>query len=83
MFITLTEERHIGFCQIRNQITNSRNNEVKEIPNLNYVYGDRDEPEEFKKLLADLSGRLGICKDNKLWKLVVDFCAYNKKHVEV
>jgi len=70
-------------CQIRNQITNNRNNEVKEIPNLNYVYGDRDEPEEFKKLLADLSGRLGICKDKKLWKLVVDFCAYNKKHVEV
>lgn len=61
-----------------------RNNEVKAIPNLKYTYGDRADPEEFTKVLIDLSEGIGIRKDSgKKWSLVADFCAYEMEDIEV
>lgn len=61
-----------------------RNNEVKDIPNLHYTYGDRDETEDFTKVLVDLNSKVGINKESgKLWKCVVDFCAFDQNHIQV
>ncbi len=60
------------------------NNEVKNIPNLHYTYGDRDETEEFTKVLKDLNTKVGISKESgKMWKCVVDFCAFDQNHIQV
>ncbi len=61
----------------------NRNNEVKDIPNLHYIYGDRDKPEKLTRTLTKLNTELGIEKKKKVWKLVVDFCAFEKKHIRV
>ena len=62
----------------------NRNNEVKEIPNLNYTYGNRNDKKDFTTLLVYLSKKVGITEESgKKWDCVIDFCAYQRSHVKV
>lgn len=60
------------------------NNEVKSIPNLNYTYGNREEKQDFSRVLLYLSKKLGIsAESSEKWEIVVDFSAFTYKHIRV
>ena len=62
---------------------NRRNNEYKEIENVTFHFGDRDDHLEFAKLLSYISKKVGIVEGgDKKWDLVIDFCAYLRKEVK-
>jgi len=63
---------------------NERNNEARHLKDkVTFVYGDRDEFMEYAKLLRYTSDKLGITEGGKKkWDLVVDFCAYNRRHIK-
>lgn len=57
---------------------------MKQIPNIHYTYGNRNEKKDFAKLLRYLSKKLDITEESgKKWDCVVDFCAYKRSHVKV
>jgi hypothetical protein len=63
---------------------NIRNDEVKQIKNINYTYGNRNNNKDFTKLLKYISLKLGVTKESgRKWEMVVDFCAYRSKNVRV
>ena len=53
----------------------------KSYPYCKYYYGDRHYYFEYQKLLAYISKKHGITKDNK-WDLVVDFCSFERKEIK-
>lgn len=61
---------------------NARNNEVSNLDDkVNFYKSDRNSIMDFAKLLKYISEKAGINEDNQ-WDLVVDFCAYIRKHVK-
>lgn len=60
------------------------NNEVKSFPNIKYTYGNREDKQDFTKILVYLSKKLGIFSDSeKYWDIVVDFSGFDYKQIRV
>lgn len=54
------------------------NDSVSQIQNVHYTYGNRDDNEEFTKLLRYLTNKLG----GRKWEAVIDFSAFKSNHVK-
>lgn len=61
------------------------NNESRSIKNVSHTYGNREDKKDFTKVLAYLSRKRGISGaiGAAKWSAVVDFSAFNYKHVRV
>jgi len=60
------------------------NNEVKNIKNVRYTYGNRDEKKDFTRILTYLSRKLGMeDTETEKWDAVIDFSAFTYKHIRV
>ena len=59
-----------------------RNNEIKNLENLTYIYGDRKYLKDFSMLINYINNKYGINEDNK-WECVVDFSAFKPLEVYV
>ena len=46
-----------------------------------YYYGDRHHYFEYQKLIAYISNKYGVTKNNK-WDLVIDFCCFDRKEAK-
>ena len=76
----LTEARNTGSLS-----TQCRRNEAKEFlrNKVNFYHGDRDNCNEYAKLLKYLSNKFEIGKTTgKKWDLVIDFCGYFRRHIK-
>ena len=67
-----------------NRGRNYWNNEVKNIPNLSYSYGNRDDKKDFTKVLRYLTIKLSDkAKKEVFWDAVIDFSAFTYKQIQV
>jgi len=57
-------------------------NEVGELMNVRWTYADRKQHNEFTKYLRYYNKKYGFGENGKMWDLVVDFCAYERKDVK-
>lgn len=57
------------------------NEEYKSIPNLRHHKGDRDNFQEFSKLLKWIT--MNLPTEDKTWHMVVDFCVFLRKDIKL
>ena len=57
--------------------------ELKEIPNITWVYGDRNNQYEYGKQIKYHNKKHGFSVESgKKWDLVIDFCGYERKDIK-
>lgn len=68
---TLSKNNNINLFFI-NRGRKHWNNEVSHFSNATFVYGNRDEGDDYKKLLLYITKKHAV----KQWDFVIDFCCY-------
>jgi nucleoside-diphosphate-sugar epimerase len=69
---------------IINRMKDHWDNEISELVNITWSYGDRKKHNEFTKYLVYYNKKHGFGEANggRVWDLVIDFCSYERKDVK-